>query len=383
MNILFVFYIPSGGVDTLNRQRCHALKRYGLYCHCLYFREGSGLQNTDHIPTFITDKDETIKEILEQFNYKAIIIVSAYAYLQRFRMLGYLGHLIFEIQGFGAKETARADLTYAYTLVNYYADGILLPGTPHIKELIDELYPHKKTFEFNTCLDTAHFTYIKLPKHHYLIFAWIGRIEDNKNWSEFLIIGNELRKHYPDIRLWMFEDNTLSTPKDRLHFNQMIDSLELHDILMIRANIPHAKMPEYLSIIGDSGGLLISTSKVEGAPYSVLEAMACLCPVLTTDSDGVRRSVIHNQTGKYYTLGNINEAVKEAKELIQFEKPRWHYSFLARIGAKKAKASILLHKRREKIRKQAQKHVQDHFNPDLYCHNFMRMLQQLELDPSN
>ncbi|WP_376768255.1 glycosyltransferase [Paenibacillus alginolyticus] len=46
------------------------------------------------------------------------------------------------------------------------------------------------------------------------------------------------------------------------------------------------------------GGSLYSTSKVEGAPYSILEAMSCRCPVLTSDSDGVSSAVIHNQTGK-------------------------------------------------------------------------------------
>ena len=81
-------------------------------------------------------------------------------------------------------------------------------------------------------------------------------------------------------------------------------------------DVPNNEMANYFSMIGESGGFLCSTSKVEGAPYSLLEAMSCKCPVLTTDSDGVKSSIIHNQTGKYYTLGNVDEAVKEAKELI-------------------------------------------------------------------
>lgn len=379
MNILFVFYIPSGGVDTLNRQRCHALKKYGIESHCLYFQEGSGLQNTVNIPTFITEDDATIKQILEQYNYKAIIIVSAYAYFQRFRELGFRGNIIFfEIQGFGPKEDARWALTNALPAVNSFADGILLPGTQHIKELVDELYPHMNTFEFNICLETAHFYYQKSRKYPYLIVAWLGRIEDNKNWSEFLLIGNELRKSYPDIRLWMFEDDTLGTPAERVLFKQMIARLELENNLVIRANVPHSKMADYLSMIGDSGGLLCSTSKVESASYSVLEAMACRCPVLTTDSDGVRRSVIHNLTGKYYTLGNIDEAVKEAKEVIQYEKPRWYHSLLIAIGDTKSMELMLVQNRREKIRRQAQRYVKKHFNTDLYCRNFIQMLEQLK-----
>jgi glycosyltransferase involved in cell wall biosynthesis len=95
---------------------------------------------------------------------------------------------------------------------------------------------------------------------------------------------------------------------------------------------------------------------VEGAPYSLLEAMSCRCPVLTTDSDGVRSSIIHNQTGKYYTLGNIDNAVREAKELMNNKAIR------------------------ESIRSNALEHVKTHFSPDLYAQNFINMLKSLGVD---
>jgi glycosyltransferase involved in cell wall biosynthesis len=112
-------------------------------------------------------------------------------------------------------------------------------------------------------------------------------------------------------------------------------------------------MANYFSMIGESGGFLCSTSKVEGAPYSLLEAMSCKCPVLTTDSDGVKSSIIHNQTGKYYTLGNVDEAVKEAKELIMDSQLR------------------------EYIRVNALQHVKINFSPELYCANFIAMIRSL------
>jgi glycosyltransferase involved in cell wall biosynthesis len=81
--------------------------------------------------------------------------------------------------------------------------------------------------------------------------------------------------------------------------------------------------------------------------------MSCKCPVLTTDSDGVKSSIIHNQTGKYYTLGNVDEAVKEAKELIMNSQLR------------------------EYIRKKALQHVKINFSPELYCTNFIAMIRSL------
>ncbi|MNN85230.1 UDP-D-galactose:(glucosyl)lipopolysaccharide-1,6-D-galactosyltransferase [compost metagenome] len=112
-------------------------------------------------------------------------------------------------------------------------------------------------------------------------------------------------------------------------------------------------MQAYFSAIGDSGGFLCSTSKVEGAPYAILEAMSCRCPVLTTNSDGVSSSIYHNITGKYYNLGDIEHAVSEAIELME--------------------NTVL----RDHIRAGAQFHVQNNFNMEQYGRNFVAMLQSL------
>ena len=145
----------------------------------------------------------------------------------------------------------------------------------------------------------------------------------------------------------MFEDSELSQPAEREQFLLLIDELGLSDRLTLRSNVPNAEMPYYYSIIGDSGGFLCCTSKVEGAPYAVLEAMSRR-PVLTTDSDGVSTSVHHNYTGKFYVLGNIDHAVTEALELM--------------------KEPVL----REQIRDQAKRHVEQRFQSAYLCDEFCR-----------
>jgi glycosyltransferase involved in cell wall biosynthesis len=153
----------------------------------------------------------------------------------------------------------------------------------------------------------------------------------------------------------MFEDPTLSTSQERLAFQQLLNQLKLHQNLTIHSNVPHDNMPEYFSTIGESGGFLCSTSKVEGAPYALLEAMSCKCPVLTTDSDGVKSSIIHNHTGLYYTLGNIAEAVRESEKLMKNQKLR------------------------ESIRANALLHLKKNFSPEQYCNHFSEMLASLNV----
>ncbi|MGG3740019.1 hypothetical protein [Paenibacillus chibensis] len=74
MNVLFVFYVPSGGMDTLNRLRCKALKKYGIHASCLYYYWGAGVQNNDEIPMYITNNDDEIRGILAAGNYDVIVV---------------------------------------------------------------------------------------------------------------------------------------------------------------------------------------------------------------------------------------------------------------------------------------------------------------------
>lgn len=354
MNILFVFYVPSGGVETLNRQRCEALKKYNIHCHCLYYETKREMVNHFEGPTFIGRDPKLIQNILRRGNYSAIVIVTDYSIVPLFRRLGYRGKIILEFQGLGSRDKARELLLNGQHTITTQVNALLNPRTPHIEQLLNEIFPGMRKFSFNNCFDTNKFSYMEILKYPHPIVAWTGRIEDNKNWREFLHIGHQLLQQVnPDIHLYMFEDPTLADPGERIEFEQLIDQLDLRDKLIILQNVPNAKMLEYFSIIGDSGGFYCSTSKVEGAPYSVLEALSCRCPILTTDSDGVRSSIIHNYTGKYYTLGNIQEAVNEAAELM---------------------TNLPL---REAIRSNGLEHVRANFSPDLYSHNFINMLSSL------
>nr|WP_120465246.1 glycosyltransferase [Paenibacillus aceti] len=353
MNVLFVFFVPSGGMDSINRQRCQALRRYGIQADCLYYNWGAGMQNPSDFPIYITEDDYETKQILDRGNYQTIIVTTDHKCFERFRNLGYYGKFILEIQGYGPKEVARQKLTEAIPIVNTHASALLNPRTPHIAALFNELYPYIPHFNFNNCFDSDHFTYQPVYSPQHPIIAWVGRMEDNKNWREFLVIGHQLSHYYPDLELLMFEDINLSIPSEREQFMQIASYLNLHSRIRLLSNVPNSDMKYYFSTVGESGGFLISTSKVEGAPQSLLEAMSCRCPVLATDSDGVATSIIHNVTGKSYALGDIGQAIIEARDLIEN------------------------HARREYIRDSAYHHIRTEFGIEQYCNNFIHMLHSI------
>lgn len=354
MNILFVYYLPSGGVETLNRQRAIALKKRGINCDFLYYEKKRDLVNHHEGRIFITNSDHEIRRIIQDGDYTAIVITSDFHGLSRFKNFGYKGLLIYEIQGLGKEETVKIELPRISPFISKNADAILVSKTPHILSILKSISDLPPIFVMNNCIDTEHFGYRYMAPGKNPKIAWIGRIEENKNWHEFLQIGHKLIHEYnPTIQLYIFEDPTLSLPIEREKFYRVLAELNLENNIKLLSNIPHEEMPKYFSFIGDSGGFLCSTSITEGFGYAIVEAMSCKCPVLSTRSDGVSNSIIHNKTGKYYTLGNISEAFIEAKDLMSNQVLRDH------------------------IRTEAVHHVKREFSMDTYSSEFKKMISNL------
>ncbi|TCT25011.1 glycosyltransferase involved in cell wall biosynthesis [Melghiribacillus thermohalophilus] len=351
MKVLFVFYVPGGGVETLNRQRWKALKKAGITSHFLYMREGSGMKNVKNMTVFITNHNQRIKDILTKHQYDAVVICSDHTFIQRLKSMGYKGKIIYEIQGLGGYKQARRWLTNARSILLHHADAMMFPETPHIVQLTKTILPEKKTFIFNNCLDTESFTYRPLPPPKCPVISWVGRLEKNKNWRYFLRICKGLIQKQRDMKIWMFIDDQLSPEKE--DFLKMIKGLKLQSNLTLYTNIPHEQMPDYYSMTGDSGGFLCSTSLSEGSPYCVQEAMSCKCPVLATDSDGVQIFITHNVTGKLVPDDKPLHAIQEGQELLTNQTLR------------------------KKIITRAHRLVQTKFSLDQYGRQFKMMLKQL------
>ncbi|WP_243385641.1 glycosyltransferase family 4 protein [Bacillus kexueae] len=326
MKILFMFTIPSGGMETLNRQRHLALKSVGIESHFLYRFEGSGIQNQLDAPIFVSNTESDWNTIITKNHYDYIIVSYDLILLKAVSQSGFNGKIIYDNQGIGKRKDYINHYikNQAYPFIESYADAIMCPKTPHLMEAFNSFFPHKKKYFIHNGIDTNSFQYINTTKHPNLVIGWVGRIEENKNWKDFLEIGRELLKEYPDLELWIFEDASLSHESQRKVFNDYVNELSLQSNIKQFQSVPHEDMAKYYSVIGDSGGLICSTSRVEGFGYAVIEAMLCHCPVLATDSDGVRNFITHNKTGKFYSIHHIAEAVSEAKDLIENKKIR-HY----------------------------------------------------------
>ncbi|MBB3110242.1 glycosyltransferase involved in cell wall biosynthesis [Paenibacillus phyllosphaerae] len=356
MKILFTFYNPSGGMETLNRIRCEALQEQGVECHLLYKIDGNGKKNIKNIKTFIFNDDAELQALLQREQYDVIVVCTDSYLMESIRALGYKGSLIYEVQGLGTPETAKEIITRFEASIREHATAILYPQTKHLKELMEAHLADLPQFCFDDPLPVGKFGYESYPAYHAPIMAWVGRIEANKNWREYLELGHRLSAQYPTLQLWMFEDQSLFDPQEKAAFDQFVAMLGLEPRLYRYDCVPHDLMADYYSIVGDSGGFLASTSILEGFGYAVAEALLCRCPVLSTDSDGIRRFIVHNETGKIYPRGNLLAAIDEAVDLMRNVPVR------------------------ESIRTAGMARIRNHFSPEQYTKSFMGMIRKLHND---
>lgn len=353
MKVLFTFYNPSGGMETLNRTRCRALMNRGVECHLLYTHPGAGVQNIRGIPTLIAGKDGEIRERIQKEQYDLIVVCTDIDLARRIRGFGYGGPLVFEIQGLGPLQEAEIILKDMSERIHQCADALLYPKTTHLQQLLTRRFAGIPAYCFDDPVDASEFAYRSYPAKPFPILGWVGRLQANKNWSEFLKIGSRLLNIRPEMYLWIFHDEQLYDPGDKEQFSELAEALGITSRIIMYSNVPHELMADYLSMIGDSGGLLCSTSILEGFGYAVAEAMLCRCPVLSSDSDGIRRMIRHNRTGRLYNRGSIDDAVEGALDLLQSGK------------------------RRERIRLEGERHIRETLSPDLYADRFLKMAKKL------
>ena len=138
-----------------------------------------------------------------------------------------------------------------------------------------------------------------LPPSPPLILS-IGVLTDNKGFRILIDAIARLRRHQPDAVLVIIGEG-----EDRRRLENQIRRLGLEKNVLLAVAYPNAELGSWYN----AADVFCLASEIEGCPNVLLEAMACGCPVISTDGGGGIREIVTDPS-----LGMVVERTPEAFE---------------------------------------------------------------------
>lgn len=351
--ILFVLWAANlGGVQSSIRTRIQGLKALGVPADVFFLHPGSGRDSFQGVRTYVSRHPASFRALVARHRYRAISFINLTPMLQPLRQLNYKGTLVFELRGLSQRGlqicaglSAKAfkaivvPSRYVAELVHSAGSGAGSAGSIPVEILYN-------------AVDTSLFRPLPavprrdVPAHPVLL--WVGRLDWNKNFIELMRIGRLLAQQGRSFVIWVVSDINVSKYTHR--FRQAVKAAGLEDRVHLFPNMARSDMPRLYNLVAKSGGLVLSTSRSEGLQNSLLEGMACGCPVVSSAVGGNREIVIDGVTGALYPLGEPAAAAARISEIM--DNPRLHRR-LAAAGLQR---------------------IKEHFGPKRHARAFLRII---------
>ena len=196
---------------------------------------------------------------------------------------------------------------FLYKIGFSMADKVIFQNPDDLDEFCNKkLVKHSKCHIVNgSGVNTAHFLPAEYPKQ--TTFFMLSRLLKSKGVAEYLEAAKIVKEKYPETRfclLGKYETNMKDAlSKDYVEqfiANGIIERFEeTSDVRPYYADCSVYVLPSYR----------------EGTPRTVLEAMAMGRPIITTDTNGCRDTVIDGKNGFLVTIGNSSQL---ADAMIKF-----------------------------------------------------------------
>lgn len=142
------------------------------------------------------------------------------------------------------------------------------------------------------------------------ILLYVGSLKELKSPETLLTAFNSLGPHFikrHNLYLIFAGDGTLR--------DNLIKNIKHSDRTLLLGNVPRREMPELFKI----SDIYIITSKFEGTPLSLLEAIYNLVPVIGSDVKGTKTIINDQKNGMLYSFGDYDELSSCIRKLLENE----------------------------------------------------------------
>lgn len=178
-----------------------------------------------------------------------------------------------------------------------YAVGNFIPVTisPFCRQTFKDLYKYKKEIPcIQNGINIDEFR-ANPVEHDVFKFICVARFEPQKNHALLIRAFSEVHKVFPDTVLELVGDGYL-----RSNIESLVAELNLNDAVIMEG------ISSDIAKKNNSADVFVLASDFEGLPVSVLEAMACGLPIVSTDAGGTHDIVISEENGIIVPVGDLN-----------------------------------------------------------------------------
>jgi glycosyltransferase involved in cell wall biosynthesis len=318
MKILYVVNKPNvGGLQTSLRSRINALREKGIQGEVVFLGRGDGTYIFKNIPHDFASSASAFSKIIHNGKYDYISFIYTITYLDQIPK-SFKGKVIYEVRGWNHQiadyiaSFDRARKVDAVLCIAHYLKPLIVQQLKRkipvfvegntVDPLFRYMAPPKRTW--SDC---------PTPRKTHKIIGFVGRVERAKNWRACIQICEKLAQT-EKIELWIICNP--NTSRDLTEMVSVCKRMGLSDNIRVIAHVPNHHMPEVYSVIVDSGGCILSTSRREGLGNHILEPMACGLPVVSSNVPGKNEIIQHRRSGLLFSPSDMDRAVRYLKEII-------------------------------------------------------------------
>ncbi len=313
MRALFIYkFLTTGGVEAVLRARIDGMVGSGIegYVWFLEQIDGGVIFQGSATDPFIGDLTQ-LAEHLRDNHYDTISVIDTPEVFPLLAQVPKTTKIVVE-----AHTPYIENLEYLRSLDGLQIDSIIVPSRFQAS-LVKRRLKRKIPVEILPNSLGASFSSEPLgfkPVPPTPILAWIGRLDNLKNWRLAMKTASILKKREMDFELWVAGRLVEPTTSQRLY--QAAKRAGLLDRLRWFDNFPHVRIHRWLDAVRESGGVVLATSKGESFGMSVAEAMARECPVVVPAQPPFDEFITHDLEGKLFRHGSARNAAEQIEHFL-------------------------------------------------------------------
>ncbi len=317
MKILFVYqFCTLGGVETVLRNRLPEFHRHGIYPKVVFLNDLGGSRIFEGFENIRCGCPESeLQKIIREEKFDFVIPIDTPQVYPLLKRSDFGGTLITEVH------TNNLDILRYLTRIGETGTKALITPSKFERELIHrEIRGFEKSgipiYVIPNPINMEVFQF-RAPKRipEKRVIGWVGRLEKEKNWKHFLEIASTISKKRGDL-LFLLVGGYSADRAVKEEFLATVKRLDLIDHLKWIPSLQYDRMPGIYSLLGASGGCLVTTSVIEPFGMTVIEAMACECPVVASRVGGFQEVIEEGKNGVLFEVNNTKEGLRKIEALI-------------------------------------------------------------------